>query len=141
MSVVLKPKTILKSVRVYTVFQALEQVAAIVQSNPSVQDLEDEHFDRQFALVILTKEPGERIKEIIEGIPEIESAQVEELSPTEGGEAAKQSGGEISATAEQAASSTPLRTARQEPLVRVETERLDKLINLVGCLLYTSRCV
>ena len=131
-SVVLKPKTILKSVRVYTVFQALEQVAAIVQSNPSVQDLEDEHFDRQFALVILTKEPGERIKEIIEGIPEIESAQVEELSPTEGGEAAKQSGGEISATAEQAASSTPLRTARQEPLVRVETERLDKLINLVG---------
>ena len=43
-----------------------------------------------------------------------------------------QSRGVFSATSELAASSAPLWTARQDPLVRVETERLDKLINLVG---------
>ena len=41
-SVVLRPNTILKSVRVFTVFQALEQVATVIQSNPPIQDLDDE---------------------------------------------------------------------------------------------------
>lgn len=129
-SVVLRPKTILKSVRVYTVFQALEEVSTIVQSNPAVQDLEDEKFDRQFALVLLTKESGDRIRQIVEGISEIESVRVEEIV-LDTVEAVDKAQDETAAVSTQVPSA-PVRISRQEPLVRVETERLDKLINLVG---------
>lgn len=131
-SVVLKPKTILKSVRVYTVFQALEQVSTIVQSNPSAQDLEDEKFDRQFALVLLTKESGERIRQIVEGISEIESVSVEEVVLDSSQDQADKGEEETAAALSTPISAAPVRVTRQEPLVRVETERLDKLINLVG---------
>lgn len=130
-SVVLRPKTILKSVRVYTVFQALEEVSTIVQSNPAVQDLEDEKFDRQFALVLLTKESGDRIRQIVEGISEIESVRVEEIV-LDTVEAVDKAQDETAAAVSTQVPSAPVRISRQEPLVRVETERLDKLINLVG---------
>lgn len=130
-SVVLRPKTILKSVRVYTVFQALEEVSTIVQSNPAVQDLEDEKFDRQFALVLLTKESGDRIRQIVEGISEIESVRVEEIV-LDTVEAVDKAQHETAAAVSTQVPSAPVRISRQEPLVRVETERLDKLINLVG---------
>lgn len=131
-SVVLKPNTILKSVRVFTVFQALEEVATIVQSNPSAEDLDDEKFDRQFALVILTKESEQNIRQIVEGISEIESVLVEEVSLDDRPEAGPQNASEIAAAMDVSVSATPVRTSRHDPLVRVETERLDKLINLVG---------
>lgn len=140
--VVLRPDTILKSVRVYTVFQAVEQVATIIQSNPSAQELEDEKFDDSFILSILTKESKDKIQKLIEGISEIRSVEVDSLDSDFA---------PVEATQEIAASSaapqvktlgqvpTPvMKQHRPEALVRVETERLDKLINLVGELV-TSR--
>ena len=152
-TVTLRPNTILKSVRVYTVFQAIEQVGTIIQSNPSVQELEDEKFDNTFILTILTKESGPEIKKRVENISEIESVQVELLSLEEG---SKASVDEVETAAQEVAASVAkapkqetaspkssvstavVRQHRPDALVRVETERLDKLINLVGELV-TSR--
>jgi len=72
----LRPKTLLKSVRVYTVFQALEAVGTIIQTNPSIQDLEEEQFDLEFGIIILTKESPSEIRSIIEGISEIDGVSV-----------------------------------------------------------------
>lgn len=145
----LRANTILKSVRVYTVFQAIEQVATVIQSNPSVQELEEEKFEDSFILTILTKESQERISEIIRNISEIDSVEVTELSRVE--QQQLRADEEVAATAErveavkqtqgQASSKTvtPVnKQQRREALVRVETDRLDKLINLVGELV-TSR--
>lgn len=139
--VTLRENTILKSVRVYTVFQAVEEVGTIIQSNPSAQDLEDEKFDNQFGLIILTKESAEKIQGIIEGISEIAKADVAALdldsdktlsiAPTDEKAVPNRARLETAATRGEPRVS-PIRTQRQEALVRVETERLDKLINLVG---------
>lgn len=152
-TVTLRPNTILKSVRVYTVFQAIEQVGTIIQSNPSVQELEDEKFDNTFILTILTKESGPEIKKRVENISEIESVQVEILSLEEGQTvsvdevetAAQEVAASVakapkpeSASPKSPASTPVVRQHRPDALVRVETERLDKLINLVGELV-TSR--
>lgn len=133
-TVFLRPNTILKSVRVYTVFQTLEQVGTIIQSNPSIQDLEDEKFDNHFGIIILTKESASAIQALVEGISEIDQVLVESVSS----EDAKVEG-EAAATRETAivnnglsATPTSVRSSRQDTLVRVETDRLDKLINLVG---------
>jgi len=147
--VTLRPNTILKSVRVYTVFQAIEQVATVIQSNPSVLELEEEKFDDSFILTILTKESKDSISQIVNSISEIASVDVSEL-PSDDNQQPVQD--EVSASKEQATAATqtapsPLRANaltpvvkqhRPEALVRVETERLDKLINLVGELV-TSR--
>lgn len=129
-TVTLRPKTILKSVRVYTVFQALEQVATIIQSNPSIQDLEEENFDDQFSVILLTKESAETIRKLVEGISEIERVQLDPIaldqSPAEPGPVQEQAAAVLDTP------EPPVRTQRPEALVRVETERLDKLINLVG---------
>lgn len=152
-TVALRANTILKSVRVYTVFQAIEQVGTIIQSNPSVQELEDEKFDNTFILTVLTKESGTEIKKIVENISEIESVQVEILSLEEGQTvsvdevetAAQEVAASVakapkpeSASPKSPASTPVVRQHRPDALVRVETERLDKLINLVGELV-TSR--
>jgi two-component system chemotaxis sensor kinase CheA len=146
--VTLRPNTILKSVRVYTVFQAIEQVATVIHSNPSVQELEDEKFDDRFILTILTKESREHIREIVDNIPEIEAVEVDSLP----GDEQELMQDEVTFVQEQVAATAQLaqtparpevsapaaRQHRPEALVRVETERLDKLINLVGELV-TSR--
>ncbi len=144
--VVLRENTVLKSVRVYTVFQAVEEVATIIQSNPSVQELEEEEFDDTFILTVLTKESAERIQQIVENISEIEAVEVEPVALEDGQalepELPKAPAAETAAAVEKAQPAAPapaaVRQHRPEALVRVETERLDKLINLVGELV-TSR--
>lgn len=140
-TVVLRPNTILKSVRVYTVFQAVEEVGTIIQSSPSTQDLEDEKFDLQFGLVILTRRGQAAIQRIIEGISEIDKVFVEPIS-LENPSASVLSDvvQQIASTDQEVAATfaldnrttTTRQPQRSEALVRVETERLDKLINLVG---------
>lgn len=146
--VVLRSNTILKSVRVYTVFQAIEQVATIIQSNPSAQELEDEKFDDSFILIILTKESAASIQKIVENISEIDQVEVEGLPVDDVKDVIEEVGAAsleaAAAVKPELAPLTPVapppiaRQHRPDALVRVETERLDKLINLVGELV-TSR--
>lgn len=132
-TVFLRPNTILKSVRVYTVFQALEQVGTIIQSNPPIQDLEDEKFDNHFGIIILTKESADVIQELVEGISEIDRVLVESVIIEDATvEAAATQETTVISNGSIPATPTPVRSLRQDALVRVETDRLDKLINLVG---------
>lgn len=134
----LRPKTLLKSVRVYTVFQALEAVGTIIQTNPSIQDLEEEQFDLEFGIIILTKESPSEIRSIIEGISEIDGVSVAPVRLGNGEEiiGIAEEPEPVAESDEAAAAvetkNVPSRHHRSEALVRVETERLDKLINLVG---------
>lgn len=134
----LRPKTLLKSVRVYTVFQALEAVGTIIQTNPSIQDLEEEQFDLEFGIIILTKESPSEIRSIIEGISEIDGVSVAPVRLGNGEEiiGIAEEPEPVAESDEAAAAvetkTVPSRHHRSEALVRVETERLDKLINLVG---------
>lgn len=123
--ITLRPNTLLKSVRVYTIFQALEEVGTIIQCNPSAQDLEEERFDNQFALIILTHESAKEIQAIVEGISEIEQVQVSKPDDVTRQESA-------AALEVEPRIQSRLRTRRTDKFVRVETDRLDKLINLVG---------
>lgn len=144
----LLPKTLMKSVRAYTVFQALENIGTIIKSNPPAQELEDEKFDQEFALVLLTKRDADTIKNTVERISEIEHVAVLSIQ-TESAESERRSVlprtdeqlvNETAATAQdlpvkqkQSSSVTSFsRGAFVDRYIRVETERLDGLINLIG---------
>ncbi|NLM69641.1 MAG: chemotaxis protein CheA [Firmicutes bacterium] len=144
----LLPKTLMKSVRAYTVFQALENIGTIIKSNPPAQELEDEKFDQEFALVLLTKRDADTVKNTVERISEIEHVAVLSIQ-TESAESERRSVlprtgeqvvNETAATAQdlpvkqkQSSSVTSFsRGAFVDRYIRVETERLDGLINLIG---------
>lgn len=143
----LRPKTLLKSVRVYTVFQALEQVGTIIKSNPPAQDLEDEKFDLEFAVILLSQKDRETIANTVERISEIEYVSVtpiefvpskpaaQAVSPQENQPSSELAAAvEKTSPAQQHAKSAPVlsRGAFVDRYIRVETERLDGLINLIG---------
>jgi two-component system chemotaxis sensor kinase CheA len=115
----LKPNVLMKSVRAFTVFQALEGLGTIVGTEPERADIDEERFDDRFSILFLTHRSPEEIKGVIGNISEIagvsvEARNIKEEEPTP------------------AVASQMQGRRQQDPFIRVETERLDKLLNLVG---------
>lgn len=147
----------LKAARAYLVFDLLERYGEVVKSYPSVQEIEQEKFDRSFSLYYITQKEAAELKSLILNLSEIESAEVvlldhESLTELNSGvsEAAATSAPALAEkktesavtssanqkeqkqtkeTARPAASSTPSRT------IRVDIDRLDVLMNLFSELL------
>ena len=63
--ITLRHNTLLKSVRVFTIFQALESVGTVIKSDPPAHDLEDERFDLDFSLLLLTQERAEGVQSLV----------------------------------------------------------------------------
>lgn len=63
---------ILKAARAFLVFKAIEETSEIIVSNPSSQDIEDEKFDLDFSLIIITDTDLEQIITAAKSVSEIE---------------------------------------------------------------------
>lgn len=141
---------ILKAARAFLVFKNLEGHGDVIKSEPSVQDIEDEKFDFDFTIAIVTEESEDQITKIIKSVSEIKSAVSEELSafPVEP-ETQHSDENEVSATAVKEAPvekkaapsvsknspSNGTNAAKAKPVghtVRVDIEKLDVLMNLVS---------
>lgn len=77
--VVLDENTMLKGVRVFMVFETLEEAGEIIKSTPSAEDLENEKFDLSFVVTLLTNESKEEIQHRLEKISEIALVKVEKV--------------------------------------------------------------
>jgi len=125
---------LLKSARAFMVFRELDSIGEIVYSNPSVQDIEDEKFDQEIEVIVLTKKSKDHIIPLINNITDVKIAEFEVIR--EGRPVNKEKNEEID------------KNDRVEPVnkvdehnhkrpktgqtVRVDIERLDNLMNLVG---------
>jgi two-component system chemotaxis sensor kinase CheA len=149
----------LKGVRAYMVFDLLERSGEIVKSFPTVQDIEQEKFERSFSLYYITTKEAQELEKGIMSISEIESAKVIQLDQ----ETLQQMTNQAAATAEVEAapvpapvdaSPEPSSSSKEEPkkpvvtktaapkqaaapsrTIRVDIERLDVLMNLFSELL------
>jgi len=74
LNVVIQESCILKAARAFLVFKAVEENGEIIVSDPSAQDVEDEKFERDFTLIILSDAPLEDIIKAAENVSEIEKA-------------------------------------------------------------------
>ena len=144
---------ILKAARAFLVFKALEELGDVIKSVPDVQDIEDERFDLEFKVLIITKESAEKVKEAVLNISEISKATVETFNldtPVEQNEEKSEENTTSSSTATATASATatapaaasaskskaPAKQGASKPVVnrsvRVDIEKLDVLMNLVS---------
>ncbi len=131
---------VLKSVRVFMIFKKLAQIGQVITSRPSVEDLEDEKFDRSFEVYFDTGEATGEVRRALLTIAEVHEVEV---LPAEGIEvvAEEEEGGE--AAEEEAERHEPVEVRPLDVLgtsaapvrtqsVRVNISRLDNLMNLIG---------
>ncbi len=117
----------LKSARAFIIFNTLEKKGDIIKSVPSVEDIEDERFDRTIKLVIITDSNLEDIEKSLDSISGLEKTKVREVYIPEKSE--NMHFGEVSSgdyVKERGMKSVTGKT------VRVDIDRLDNLMNLVS---------
>ena len=137
---------ILKAARAFLVFKALEELGEIIKSDPSAQDIEDERFEFEFTIVIITEKDINSVKKVVENVSEIRKVvanQITNVPKVDGAEetaVAKKEEASAVAVAEKSTSAAktnaaPTKTAGKPVVnrsVRVDIEKLDVLMNLVS---------
>ena len=69
---------ILKAARAFLVFKAIEETSEIIMSKPSAQDIEDEKFELDFSLIIISDVSLEQVLTAAKSVSEIEDVIGEE---------------------------------------------------------------
>ena len=152
-NVVVQDSCILKAARAFLVFKAVEEKGEIIVSVPSAQDVEDEKFDKDFTLIILSDYSLDDVIKAAESVSEIAqvTGAVLELEKTrnyhpeeETQEPAQEKKEEVAETKAEtkkeektpAAAKAPEKKQVSKPVVnrtvRVDIEKLDSLMNLVS---------
>ncbi|HHW61699.1 MAG TPA: chemotaxis protein CheA [Syntrophomonadaceae bacterium] len=137
LKVAVHPDCLMKSVRAFMVFKILEEEGEIIKSNPSAQDLDEGKFEGYFELVYLTRLAQEEITTRVNSISEIELEAIQEINlehvNREQDSVGRQ---EQPDEKEEVQASGPVpdegKARKVKQTVRVDIERLDNLMNLVG---------
>lgn len=144
LTITVQESCILKAARAFLVFKALEELGEIMVSKPSAQDIEDEKFERDFSVIIITEESFDKVKKAAEYVSEIErvcGGCIEEKDLGVSNETAVVESVENKDTATKKAehSEAVQKTEKKsvgKPIVnrtvRVDIEKLDVLMNLVS---------
>lgn len=139
---------LLKSARSYMVMNVLDELGDVIKSVPPAQDLEQEKFDHSFDVCLVTDVDAKHIEDGVSAISEITVAKATELElDAKAEEPAPAAAPAAAATPAPAApaKAAPAKAADKKPAkaadkkahvagqsVRVDIEKLDTLMNLVG---------
>ena len=147
-NVVVHETCLLKAARAFLVFKAIEKYGEIIVSNPSAQDIEDEKFELEFSLIIVSASELAPILDAIKNVSEIDNAVGEKMDvseyiteepkpqETEVDESSSQVAVAEQAKPEAAKAKEKKQGTVSKPVVnrtvRVDIEKLDVLMNLVS---------
>ena len=146
-TVYLDPNCILKAARAFLVFKGIEEVGEVIKSEPSTQDIEDEKFDLDFSVFVVSNESYDKVLNVIKNVSEVKDVvggELEEVSteaPVQTSAAPAQN--EVSTAKEaQAPAKADEKKSAAAPAksgkavanrsVRVDIDKLDTLMNLVS---------
>ena len=159
LTVKIQDTCLLKAARAFLVVKGLEDIGEVVASDPSNQDIEDEKFDFTFSLMVVTDtDDAEKVAEIAKNVSEIESVEIGEYDPNAPAAAAPAAAAPAPAPAAAAPAAAPApapaapASAAAKPAeaakaaeakkpagkpvvsrtIRVDTEKLDSLMNQVS---------
>lgn len=148
--VTLEEECLLKAARAFMVFRELEEVGEVVKTIPEVKELEEGEFNRDFEIYLITKADKEDLATKVMDVSEVEKIQIDEITLDKTGEneeplTKKPNIKSLSEESEavpavvgenKGALAKPNNTNtgknKLSQTVRVDIERLDNLMNLVG---------
>ena len=138
---------LLKSARSYMVMNVLDELGDVIKSVPPAQDLEQEKFDHSFDVVIVTDAEPKAIEDGVSAISEITEVKVTEITLSASKEETKEEApkaaapvakkaepkkADAKAEAKKPAGKNDKKAHVAGQSVRVDIEKLDTLMNLVG---------
>ena len=150
--VTLASSCVLKSARSYMVMNALDQVGEVVKSVPPAEDLEQEKFEQSFDVVVVTDSEAKALEETLLAISEVDSVEItdaaeEVKAPEEAPAPAPAAAAPVANVPAPTAPVAPAPKSAAPPAkkpaadakklksgqsVRVDIEKLDTLMNLMG---------
>lgn len=148
----LAPECVLKAARAYMVFRQFEENGEIIKSSPSVEDIEQDKFDRVFSVYYVSKLPQAEVEKLVLQVSEIQSVRVTQLDAESLALIASNAAAETAAAtqapeapapavhaAEHVDSAAPTHASGGHAVasrtIRVDLDRLDNLMNLFSELL------
>lgn len=152
LTVYVQENCILKAARAFLVYKTLEEMGEVIVSEPSTQDIEDEKFEYDFSMVVVTGEKTEKliaaaknvseIREVVGGMVEIPDVQATETAAVQ--TVADQRAVSVANT-KGTESGKPSENTKKKPIVnrtvRVDIEKLDDLMNLVSELIIAKNSI
>ncbi len=143
LSISLREDCLLKAARVYMVFEVLEKSGEVIKSVPAVDELEDEKFDHQFVVTLVTQEDANDLKQKVLKVSEIDKVDIHSIevsdfatkeevkNDNEQAETPKPSQPEkVESKKEESKASNTKGANVSNKTIRVNIERLDILMNL-----------
>ncbi|MDR3349662.1 MAG: chemotaxis protein CheA [Acidaminococcales bacterium] len=138
--IALDEKCMLKAARVYMVMTSLEDFGEVIKTVPSAEDLEKERFGLSFDVVLLSGKDIDGMKDRLLGISEIVSVEINKLPDFAAGalteDAARKASSPTAGAAEKhdapAAKKAEDHKVKSVQSVRVDIDKLDTLLNIVG---------
>lgn len=137
--VTLVDECLLKSARAFLVFKNLEAFGDIIKTEPSVQDIEDEKFDNEFTLYLITSKNKNDISQALSSVSELKSVDVTSVEHNSIAVRKTESDKEQNSletvktlASRQKTSKGTNGVRRTSKTLRVDIERLDNLMNLVS---------
>ena len=149
-SIYIQDSCLLKAARAFLVFKALEELGDIIASVPTSQQIEDEAFENDFSVIIVTDKSLEQVLNAVKNVSEIEDAVgdvyvLPEIKEEENTNIVKsEDGGNQQQTPLSSSKpvNSPEKKATTKPVVnrtvRVDIEKLDSLMNLVSELIISK---
>lgn len=138
---------LLKSARAYMVMNALDELGEVIKSIPRSEDLEQENFESSFQVIFITGTEQAKIEQILLAISEVSKVEMRSVVLEQKKEEQRSAASAPVVPAVKSASAPPKQEDHHKQphpsnsadkklkggqSVRVDIEKLDSLLNLVG---------
>ena len=131
--VTLKEGTQLKSARMYLVFHKIEEMGGeIVKTVPPVEDIEEEKFDLDVDMIVIIKKNKEDLVQAITSISDIDKVIIKDFMPKTPSVEEKPKEVKEEVKVEEKAAEEKKTKKKLTQTVRVDIDKLDTLMNLMG---------
>ncbi|MDN5312022.1 MAG: two-component system, chemotaxis family, sensor kinase CheA [Thermoanaerobacteraceae bacterium] len=127
---------LLKSARAFLVFKTLESFGDIIKTRPIVQDIEDEKFDDEFTVYIISTHQKQDLEKALGSISELKSILIKEVEqsslekdPGNSEESPKET---VACALDEQSVRHASHVKKTSKTLRVDIDRLDNLMNLVS---------
>lgn len=139
----LREGCVLKSARVYMVMTVLDDLGEVIKTVPPAEDLEQEKFDLQFELLLVSDHDMEDIRHRLMNISEVDLVEIAPCQESEKSEPQPVAAPTTATASAAQKAAAPAAKAAEHPAagakqlkggqsVRVDIDKLDALLNLVG---------
>lgn len=127
---------LLKSARAFLVFKTLESFGDIIKTRPIVQDIEDEKFDDEFTVYIISTHQKQDLEKALGSISELKSILIKEVEQSslekDPGNSEKSPKETVACALDEQSVRHASHVKKTSKTLRVDIDRLDNLMNLVS---------